>query len=58
MKRLISICGSDIGDKDLSDYALKVAEEIGRLVAKKGGVIVCGGFGGIIESLTSNRVLA
>jgi uncharacterized protein (TIGR00725 family) len=50
MKKLISICGSDVGDEKLTDYALSVAEEIGKLVAKKDGVIVCGGHGGIMEA--------
>jgi len=50
MKKLISICGSDTGDKNLSKNALKIAEEIGSLVAKKGGVIVCGGRGGVMEA--------
>ncbi len=50
MKKLISVCGSDVGDKDLSSHALRVAEEVGRLVAKKDGVIVCGGHGGVMEA--------
>ena len=50
MKKLISVCGSDVGDKNLSDHALKVAFEVGRLVAKKDAVIVCGGHGGIMEA--------
>jgi len=50
MKKLISVCGSDVGDKSLSNYALKAAFEVGRLVAKRDGVIVCGGHGGIMEA--------
>jgi uncharacterized protein (TIGR00725 family) len=50
MKKLISICGSDVGDQLLSDKALKIAEKVGYLVAKKDGVIVCGGFGGVMEA--------
>jgi uncharacterized protein (TIGR00725 family) len=50
MKNLISICGSDIGDEKLTNYALEVAEEIGRLVAQRGAVIVCGGYGGVMEA--------
>ena len=50
MKKLISICGSDVGDKNLSKDALEIAEKVGILVAKKGGVIVCGGHGGIMEA--------
>ena len=51
MKKVISICGSDVDDTRLSGYALEVAEQIGRLVARKGGVIVCGGLGGIMKAV-------
>lgn len=50
MKKLVSICGSDSWDENLSSYALEVAEKIGRLVARRGGVIVCGGHGGVMEA--------
>jgi len=50
MKKLISICGSDSGDKKLSKNALSISEEIGMLIAKKDGVIVCGGHGGVMEA--------
>ena len=50
MKKLISICGSDVGDNLLSDKALKIAEKVGNLVAKKDGVVVCGGYGGVMEA--------
>ena len=50
MKKLISICGSDGWDKNLSKYALEVAYKIGKLVAQKNGVIVCGGHSGIMEA--------
>jgi len=50
MKKLITICGSDTGDENLSNYALDVAEKIGRLIAQKNGVIVCGGHGGVMEA--------
>ena len=50
MKKLISICGSDGGDSNLSKYALEVAYRLGKLIAKNGGVIVCGGRGGVMEA--------
>lgn len=50
MKKVISICGSDVDDNHLSTHALEVAEEVGRLIARKGGVIVCGGHGGIMRA--------
>ena len=50
MKKCISICGSDVGDEKLSEYALATAEKVGSLIAKKGGVIVCGGHSGVMEA--------
>ena len=51
MKRVISVCGSDGSDGHLSNYALDTAEKVGRLVALKGGVVVCGGRGGIMKAV-------
>ncbi len=50
MKKIISICGSDLDDEHLSDYALKIAEQVGRLVAKNDFALLCGGRGGIMEA--------
>jgi len=50
MKKLISICGSDYDDACICDYTLEVAEKIGKLVAQRDGVIVCGGHGGVMEA--------
>ena len=50
MKKLISVIGSDNSDNNLSRYALEIAEEIGRLIAKKNAILVCGGRGGIMEA--------
>ena len=50
MKKVISVCGSDVDDDSLSNYALEVAEQVGRLIAQKGGVLVCGGHGGIMRA--------
>lgn len=51
MKKLISICGSDVSDENLSKHALDIAYKVGRLIAKKDGVIICGGHGGVMESV-------
>jgi len=51
MKRVISVCGSDGSDGHLSNYALDTAEKVGRLIALKGGVVVCGGRGGIMKAV-------
>ena len=50
MKKLISVCGSDGDDEKLNNYALEVAYKIGKLVAQRGGAIVCGGHGGVMEA--------
>jgi len=50
MKKIISVCGSDLDDEHLSDYALNVAEQVGKLAAENGFVLLCGGRGGIMEA--------
>ena len=50
MKINISVCGSDGDDGDLGSYALEVAETVGRCIAKRGGVLVCGGRGGVMKA--------
>ncbi len=50
MKKLISICGSDVDDDFLSNYTLEVAEQVGKLIAKNGGVLLCGGHGGVMRA--------
>jgi hypothetical protein len=50
MRKLISVCGSDKDDENLSNHALAIAETIGKLIAKNDGVLVCGGRGGIMRA--------
>ena len=50
MKTIISVCGSDGDDIHLTDYALETAENTGRLIAKRKGVLVCGGRGGVMKA--------
>lgn len=50
MKYLVSVCGSDGTDENLSSHALQTAEQIGTLIAKHGAIVVCGGRGGIMEA--------
>ncbi|MDP9441903.1 MAG: TIGR00725 family protein [Actinomycetota bacterium] len=38
------------GSADAGEEALLAAEEVGRLVAEAGGVVVSGGLGGVMES--------
>jgi uncharacterized protein (TIGR00725 family) len=46
MKPIIAVIGGRRTEKAL----LKEAEEVGRLIARKGATLVCGGLGGIMES--------
>jgi uncharacterized protein (TIGR00725 family) len=50
MRRMIGISGSDSGDSSLTPSTLKIAEELGCYVAKKGAVLVSGGRGGVMEA--------
>jgi len=50
MKVNISVCGSDGDDRGLTGHALEVAETVGRCIARKGGVLVCGGRGGVMKA--------
>ncbi len=39
-----------IGAGDATGELYEQAREVGRLVAERGGIVVCGGFGGIMEA--------
>ena len=49
MRKLIAVCGSDSTDAELSSATLKIAEEVGYYIAQRGGVLICGGKGGVME---------
>lgn len=46
MKRLIAVVG---GSTCTPDEA-RIAEEVGRLIAARGAILVCGGLGGVMEA--------
>jgi len=50
MRTLVAVCGSDADDVHLSSMTLDVAAKVGRLIAQRGGVLVCGGRGGVMEA--------
>jgi uncharacterized protein (TIGR00725 family) len=50
MQTFVAVCGSDGDDVHLSSVALEVAEQVGRGIAKRGGVLVCGGRGGVMRA--------
>jgi len=39
-----------IGGGSPDDRALKIAFELGRLIAERGAILVCGGLGGVMEA--------
>ncbi len=42
----IAVCGGSMADED----ALRAAEEVGRLLARSGAVLITGGLGGVMEA--------
>lgn len=50
MKKIIAVSGSNAGDENLTPEILKKAERVGELIARKGGILACGGLGGIMEA--------
>jgi uncharacterized protein (TIGR00725 family) len=45
-KKIIAVIGAGSADKEL----LILAEEVGRLIALNGAILVCGGLGGVMEA--------
>jgi len=50
MRPLIAVCGSDGDDVNLGEHAIRIAECVGRGIAERGGILVCGGRGGVMEA--------
>ncbi|MFA5102548.1 MAG: TIGR00725 family protein [Candidatus Thermoplasmatota archaeon] len=50
MRTLIAVCGSDSDDPALSSVMLQTAERVGAGIASQGGILVCGGRGGVMEA--------
>ncbi len=45
-KKMIAVIGAGRADKEL----LALAEQVGRLIALNGAILVCGGLGGVMEA--------
>ncbi len=39
-----------IGGRDVSSEMIKAAESVGRLIAERNAVLICGGLGGVMEA--------
>ena len=50
----VAVCGPDPCDAEVAAYA----EEIGRLLAEAGAVVVCGGLGGVMEAASRGAAAA
>ena len=50
MRTIVAVCGSDADDVALSTQTLEVAEQVGAGIAARGGILVCGGRGGVMEA--------
>jgi uncharacterized protein (TIGR00725 family) len=50
MRTIVAVCGSDADDVALSAQTLEVAEQVGAGIAARGGILVCGGRGGVMEA--------
>jgi uncharacterized protein (TIGR00725 family) len=51
VKRFRPVIGV-IGGNQCGSKVSHQAEEVGRLVAQRGGIIVCGGLGGVMEAVS------
>ena len=50
---LMRVCDMQIGvigGSDCTEKFVYVAEEVGRCIAEKGAILICGGLGGVMES--------
>ena len=52
-KLQISVVGGGASDEEL----LGAAEEVGRLIAQAGAVLVCGGWGGVMEAASREQAV-
>jgi uncharacterized protein (TIGR00725 family) len=50
MQTFVAVCGSDGDDMHLSSTMLETAEQIGRGIAQRGAVLICGGRGGVMQA--------
>jgi len=49
-RKIIAVSGSNGNDRNLDERILEKAERTGFLIAERGGILVCGGLGGVMEA--------
>ncbi len=47
-KKMIAVIGAGIADESLC----KIAEEVGKFIARRNAILICGGLGGVMEAGT------
>lgn len=50
----VAVCGAS----EATDSQVRDAEEVGRLLAERGAVVLCGGFGGVMEAASRGAAQA
>jgi uncharacterized protein (TIGR00725 family) len=50
----VAVCGASDADPAQS----RAAEEVGRLLAERGAIVVCGGYGGVMEAASRGAAAA
>jgi uncharacterized protein (TIGR00725 family) len=45
-RKIIAVIGAGTADEAI----LKIAEDVGRLIARRGAVLICGGLGGVMDT--------
>jgi uncharacterized protein (TIGR00725 family) len=51
-KRMIAVIGAGVAD----EFLRKNAEEIGRLLARRNAILICGGLGGVMEAASKGAI--
>jgi len=54
MKKIVGI----IGGRKVSKEILKIAEKVGKLIAEKDALLICGGLGGVMEAAAKGAKIA
>ena len=53
-RRMIAV----IGEAEASEKTIKLAHEVGALIAEREGILICGGFGGVMRAASEGAQMA